>query len=207
MKLSEFNENNLKNNQIEHSVFFNIKSEHELLEYMNKNINYGFLGKNEKIYSDSHSKEFNNDWYLQCILQSGERLLDTKYGTCWDQVELERLWFEKNNYEFKTIFIWFEKNESNNLPTHTFLIYKKNEKWYWFEHSFETVKGIHEFRTEEEAINCVKQKQLEYAMSNGRATISDQYYLKSYEYTKPAPNLGVNDYLKHVTSSMLKMVK
>ena len=104
--------------------FLNIKTPFELLEFMDKNITYGFVGKNGKKYLDMYSQEW-NDWYQECFVQSGKEVLKSKVGTCWDQVELERLWFEKNGYSFKTFFVWFEVNRPNNLPTHTFLIYEK----------------------------------------------------------------------------------
>lgn len=173
-------------------------SEDKLLDFMSNNIHYGFLGKNNKIYKDPNSKEWQDDWYKECIVQSGESLILTSYGTCWDQVELERLWFEKNGITHRTIFMWFETGTPSNLPTHTFLIYKKNKKWYWFENAFEANRGIFEFNNEIEAINYVKQKQLEYAIDYYSAKIEDLKILKTYEYSKPSSNLGVEEFFSHV---------
>jgi len=121
-----------------------IKSPSELLKYMNDNINYVIVDKNNKIYKDLFSEEWNKNWFVSCIVQDGESLIKTKYGTCWDQVELERKWFEENDYKYKTIFTIFEEDFTNNLPTHSFLMFYENEKWYWFEHSADANKGIHE---------------------------------------------------------------
>ena len=179
--------------------FDEIKNPNQLLEFMN-NITYGFIGKNGKKYTDMQSQEW-NDWHEQCFVQNGEEVLKSKIGTCWDQVELERLWFEKNNYKFKTIYMWFEVNRENDLPTHTFLIYEDNNKWYWFEHAFEMYKGIHEFNSEEEAIKYVKEKQCEYASHNNSGFKDrDEYTLECYEYNKPPDNLGVDEYTNYVTS-------
>lgn len=73
--------------------FNNIKTPMELLKYMD-NITYGFIGRNGKKYTDMNSTDW-NDWYDECFVQSGEEVLKSKIGTYWDQVELERLWFEK----------------------------------------------------------------------------------------------------------------
>ena len=100
-----------------------IKTPEELLNFMRNNIIYGFVGKNDKKYTDMFSEEW-NDWYSQCIVQNGEDVLKSKIGTCWDQVELERQWFEKNNYTVHTFFMWFEVGRECDLPTHTFLIYE-----------------------------------------------------------------------------------
>lgn len=181
-----------------------ILSPEQLLQYMSENIHYGFVDKNGKVYQEQGTEEWNNDWYSECIVQDGESLIQSHYGTCWDQVELERKWFMEHDYWYKTIFMWFEVNSPNNLPPHTFLIYHKDNKWYWFEHSFEPYKGIHGFDSEEALIEHVKDRQLEYAMKTSEAILQDRDYLKCYEYTKPEPNLGVNDYIYHVTHSMNK---
>ncbi len=179
----------------------NIKTPNELLRYMQQNIKYGFVSKTGKIYDNPQSTEWKNDWYLNCVVQSGNEVLNTKHGTCWDQVELERKWFEENNYNFKTIYIWFEVNRPSNLPTHTFLVFEENNKFYWFEHSFFDNQGIHEFETINDAIEHVKKEQLKYAIKTGRATTSDYKYITAYKYSKPLPNLNVDNYIKHVTST------
>ena len=85
------------------TIFNNIKTPYELLDFMSKNINYGYLGKSGRVYHFD-DKDFNEKWYEEYILESDKDILKTLYGNCWDQVELERYWFEKNGYEVKTIF-------------------------------------------------------------------------------------------------------
>lgn len=174
----------------------NIKNPKELLAYMTKNIKYGSISKTGKIYDNPHSKEWERDWYNECIVQDGNGVLKTGYGTCWDQVELERKWFNDNNYNFKTIFMWFDTKE--DLPTHTFLIYKENNKYYWFEHAFEKYRGIHTFNSEQEVIKYVTGKQLEYSVENYNIVKDYEKYIKYIEYNKPPRNLGINAYLDYV---------
>lgn len=177
-----------------------IQTPNELLEYMSQNIIYGFIGKNGKKYTDMFSEEW-NDWYSECFVQNGEEVLESKIGTCWDQVELERLWFEKKGYTIHTFFMWFEVNKENNYPTHTFLIYESNDKYYWFENAFEAERGIHEFNSLDEAIECVKAKQVAYVKNNvPNISLEDLEKLVVYVYSKPAYHLGVEEYLEHVTS-------
>ena len=186
------------------NILDSINTPEELLEYMNNNIKYGFVGKNGKKYYDMYSSEW-NDWHDECFVQTAEEVIESKTGTCWDQVELERAWFEKNNYKYKTIYSWFEVNRPNSLPTHTFLIYEKDNKWYWFEHAFEAFKGIHEFNSAEEAIDYVILKQCEYAQkNNSEFRESDKDTLTCYEYGKPAYHLGVDEYTDFVTSNIIK---
>ena len=178
----------------------NIKSPRELLEFMDKNITYGFVGKNGKKYLDPYSPEW-NDWYNECFVQTGEEILKSKIGTCWDQVELERLWFENNNYDFKTIFSWFEVNRENSLPTHTFLIYEDNNKWYWFENAFGDYTGIHEFNSFDESIKYVKEKQYEFALINSiDIRKENKETITCYEYSKPPKGIGVQEFFDFVTS-------
>ena len=174
--------------------FERIKTPKEFLEYMNNNITYGFIGKNGKKYQNFSSEE----WFEEGIVQNGEEVLKSKIGTCYDQVELERLWFENHHFEVKTIFIWFEVDYENNYPTHTFLVYKENQKWYWFEHAFEDCRGIHEFESLEKAIQTVTSKQLEYAISIGIAKESDKKLIKSYEYMKITKPMDIEEFLNHV---------
>ena len=174
--------------------FERIKTPKEFLEYMNNNITYGFIGKNGKKYQNFSSEE----WFEEGIVQNGEEVLKSKIGTCYDQVELERLWFGNHHFEVKTIFIWFEVDYENDYPTHTFLVYKNNHKWYWFEHAFEPYRGIHEFDSLEETINTVISKQLEYAISIGIAKESDKKLIKSYEYTKIIEPLTIEEFINHV---------
>ena len=180
--------------------FNKIDSPKKLLEFMSKNIKYGFIGKNGKIYDDPWSDEW-NDWYEQCLVQTGDQVLISKIGTCWDQVELERLWFEKHKYTIKTIFIWFEISEPNNYPTHSFLLYEDKNNWYWFENSFLDYSGIHKFNTYKEAIDYVINKHLEHSIEDNIATIDDKKLIVAYEYSKLTKQLNVDEYIFHVTNN------
>lgn len=176
-----------------------IKTPNELLEFMKENIIYGFIDKEGNKYTDIFSKEWQDNWNSMGLVQTGENILKTRIGTCWDQVELERLWFKQNNYQYKTIFIIFELNKTNNLPTHTFLIYKELNKYYWFEHSFYDNRGIHEFNNYQEAIDYVKSKQLEYAINNYKIDKSYYKFIKTYEYQEIPSNFTITEYLEWVT--------
>ena len=83
-----------------------------ILNELNK-IEYGWLDKNNKIHY-----EVNNEFSDNYILQSPEQTIKNKVGVCWDQVELERILFEKENIKFNTYFIVHYNN--GKCPTHTF---------------------------------------------------------------------------------------
>ena len=84
-------------------ILNNIKTPEELYKYMDENIEYGYLGKDGNIYK-ADNPEFDDKWFDYYLLESPEEVIKNKSGICWDQVELERKWFEKNKFEYKTYF-------------------------------------------------------------------------------------------------------
>ena len=112
-------------------------NEQEIMNIMEK-IKYGWLDKNNKVHH-----EVDNNFSDSYVLQSPTQVLENKIGVCWDQVELERYLFKETSLEITTYFIVHYDN--NKCPTHTFLVYNKDNKVYWFEHSWNKYKGIHEY--------------------------------------------------------------
>ena len=177
-----------------------IKTPEELLDYMSNNIKYGFMYKNGDSCLDI--KTVNWDiWLKECLVQTGKELLKTNVGTCWDQVELERMWFTEHGYDIKTFFIWFDVEEDNNYPSHTFLLYKNGNKWNWFENAFELRRGIREYDSIEEAIEDVKKYQIEFATKVFKVPEELGKTLNSCEYTGIYKPCGVEEYLNHVTNN------
>lgn len=175
----------------------NIKDEYELLEFMKNNINYGFVTKDGKKYFPG-CKNYNEIWFDKGVVQTGENVLKTLVGTCWEQVEFERKWFTKNNIEVKTFFLWYEINEKNDYPTHTILTYEKGGKFYWFENAFDIQRGIHKYNSINELIIDVKNKYHECTIDMGIAKREDINLIKIYEYKELKENLSITDYLNHV---------
>lgn len=170
-----------------------IRTPLELLKFMSNEIKYGFVDNSGNIYDNPGSDEWKQNWHDNGIVQNYESILNTKIGTCWDQVELERNWFSSNNYDFKTYFMFFENEKT--LPTHTMLIYKENDKYYWFENSFEKERGIHEFNSFNELMNNVIDKQFKYAYEERGASLEDKEDIRYFEFTIPNENIKISDYL------------
>lgn len=84
-----------------------------------------------------YPKFFDEDKYK---IKTVNQLIKSKIGLCYEQVELERIYFKKFDLEFKTFVFYIEPIESN--PIHTTLLYKNKNKIYWFEHSWGQQKGI-----------------------------------------------------------------
>ena len=157
----------------------------EIMNQMN-NIKYGWKDKYENIHFNV-DETFSNDY----VLETPNEVLNNNVGVCWDQVELERNFFEKTNIKFKTFFIVHYDN--NNCPTHTFLIYKDDNLYYWFEHSWKRFRGIHSYKTEEEALKDIKSKFIKYEL-NGNYS---QNNLCIYKYEKPKYGINCLQFYEH----------
>ena len=126
----------------------------EILEFYNsiKNIKYGWHDKNNKLHKDL------KDYKEKYILSDNNIVLRDNYAVCWEMCELQREFFNKNNIDNKTIFAYLL--DSPNGACHTFSVFTLNNKWYWFEASWNNKKGIHEFNSLEDIILKTFQKQI-----------------------------------------------
>ncbi len=134
------------------------------------------------------------DWKLNSsILTSKE-----KKGNCFDQVELERDWFLKHDYEFKTFFIWFSLDVENPYLMHSYLVYKKDDKYYYFEHADSLHKGIHEFSSYLEAVEYQMKEHLKLnnRISPLKQEVIERLYV--YEFGKPVDNASFDEYLDNI---------
>jgi len=125
------------------------------------------------------------------ILQAPNEIIKNKIGVCWDQVELERYYFKGNDWNIKTYFLVYD--DGNKCPTHTFLIFEKNNKYYWFEHSWEKFRGIHEYKTLKELLFGIRKKFIKYELEN--VYVLEKILL--YEYGKPKFHISVQEFYNH----------
>lgn len=95
-----------------------------LLDYMKKNIHYAEFTK----------------------LKSPEEVIDTKKGSCHDQMMLELHELRQMGMKPNSMF-FMEYNPQNNQggETHSFVYYKQNNKIFWFEHACGDYVGIHQY--------------------------------------------------------------
>ncbi|MBR1386564.1 MAG: hypothetical protein IJ568_07010 [Bacilli bacterium] len=177
----------------------NIKTPEALLDFMSKNINYGYLGKNGRVYHYDDI-DFNVEWEQLYILESPSDVLKNLYGNCWDQVEFERKWFLKEGYQIKTIYEMVKLDYDNNYPTHTFLIYKDNEYWCWFENADFNNRGIRKFMTIDELLNYQYKKYLDF-LKTFNITSEEIEKIIMTEFDKPKEHINVKEYLEHVINS------
>ena len=157
----------------------------DIMKIMN-DIEYGYFDSKNQIHFGV-DKDFSNLYRLQ----SPKEVIEHKVGVCWDQVELERFLFKKENIEFKTYFI--VHYDDDKCPTHTFLIYKENNKFFWFEHSWEINRGIKSYDTELEALKDIKKRFIKDELDNNYNPMN----LCIYEYSEPEYGINVLEFYKH----------
>ncbi len=164
---------------------WNYYNELEIMDLM-KNIEYGWIDKENKkhiLVDEAYSDNY--------ILQSPKELIKNKIGVCWDQVELERYYFKGNDWNIKTYF--FVYYDGGNCPTHTFLTFEKNNRFYWFEHAWEKFRGIHEYHSIKELLIDVRKRFIECELNHNYHSSN----LALHEYKKPKYHISVQDFYHH----------
>lgn len=163
-----------------------VKTPIELYRFMKENIKYGFFSSWDK---KTHSRsEINNDLLYEKLLfntyslQTPEEVLKRGYGICYDQVELERFFFETHGYDVKTYYTPYHN--------HAFLIYRDKNQYCIFERSIKKLNGIYSKNSLEEVLNYYKKMQL-------KDTNIDN--IKFYEYQNVEFGCGIYDFIDLVT--------
>lgn len=164
---------------------------------MDMNTKYGFVDNDGTIYT-GNDLEFQIACRTKWRLSSPEHLLEVGYGHCWDQVELERDWFYKHGYQFKTLFICFELPYDNSYSTHTYLVYKENDKWHYFEHSDFNNRGIHTFDILEDAIAFQRKKHIESNQKRNPVGKYEVECLHIYEYDNCKYGFTMKEFMDYV---------
>ena len=174
----------------------------KILNIMNilNDIEYGF--KDENGNNLINSERWDKDFYKFYYLLSPEELLLSKCGVCWDQVELERKLFNDANINYETFFIYIDDNEI--LPSHTFLTFQLNGKYYWFEHSWDDMKGIHEYDNIKTLLNDVKTKFIDSKKDDIDNIFNYEVYL--YKYHKPKYHISCDEFYNYIkTQEIIKL--
>lgn len=157
----------------------------EILDYL-KDIKFGWSDIDKNIYTDPE-KGFKKKY----VLSSPEETMHNKVGTSFDIVEVERVCFKSLGIDFDTYFMIYY--ESRRMFTHTFLVYEADEKFFWFEASWEEDKGLHEYSSLYDLLTDVRSKFKKYK----NIKFMDNDYLCIYKYRKPKYHLNLKDLYKH----------
>lgn len=164
---------------------WNYYNELEIMDLM-ENIEYGWIDQNNHKY-ELVDERFSEHY----ILQSPQDIIKNEIGVCFDQVELERYYFKGNDSNIKTFFLVYYDN--GKCPAHTFLTFEKDNKYYWFEHSWKYFRGIHEYKSMKELLLDVRNKFIKYELNNNYVPIG----LVLHEYKKPKFHISALEFYNH----------
>ena len=185
--------------------FKNLKTPEELMAYMDKNIEYGVINpKTGKLISKNG--QINKASWNAWLRYMPDEIINNKFDHCFGQTELEREFFAREGYDFRTILIYFECAPGNNLPMHSYLIFKNkdNDNWSYFEHSDYSNRGIYEFESQEDAVNFQRGKQLAHALENNThsqdklVNLSKKIKIIDYTLSQPPYHCSSNEFIKHI---------
>lgn len=148
----------------------------DLFLFMQKEIMYGWVDQN------GSKHEGVNDAETFC-LQSPRELMKNKLGICWDMTELARNFFEtKTDFKYETYYLFYD--DDRGCPSHSVLVFYKNNKVYWFEPMFQAEKyyysGIHEYPNIQKLLEDFKIKFIEFSLIQNRIPKDyhkNQFYL------------------------------
>ena len=112
---------------------------------------YGLLkpGENKIIKQNTTYEDY--DKYYR--MASPEQFVKQDGGICWDYVTYEANWFSTNIPEVRIHSYYIQFYDKKYMPTHTFLVFEYDDKYYWFESAFGALQGIWEARSLKDIFN------------------------------------------------------
>ena len=91
-------------------------------------------------------------------------------------------------------------NYENSYQTHSFLMYKDNDYWCWFETADFDNRGIHKFLTFEELIKYQYRKYVNSLIKLGISN-NEIKNIKLKEFSKPKSGITAQEYINHVINA------
>ncbi len=166
---------------------YGINSVPDLLAFMQKNLRYGFTDHGQ-VYQEG--PEFGPQMDQFYKLKTGEDLINSGYGVCWDFCELAREFCEQNNIPHHCYFMLSWLNQQQGGPTHTFLTFEENDKCYWLEYAWQAHRGLWEYPDQATALHDILRK--------FNATSQQPYARVDLYQTENAPaRLNFREFIDH----------
>jgi hypothetical protein len=150
-------------------------------------IKYGWYDKEGKLHESLKDGNFSKNYRMQYI----EDVKKHKSSICWDLCEVEREYFKKKKYSFMTVFAVLKKYKKK--PCHTFLVFKDKGKYYWFESSWDKMKGVREYNSLEELFDEVRNNFEDFTKNKD----FNKEEIEFYKYKKPKDKIGCNGFYIH----------
>lgn len=123
------------------------------------------------------------------VIQSPKQVMESKIGSCFDQVEYTRDLVTKLGVDLRTYLIYYPDTKKEYI--HTFLIYKDKSNYYWIENAWYKYRGLHIYKTKQDLFDDVLRKYVK--------TIKGGEFKKVKLYLYEKPKSGIS-YDKFVTN-------
>lgn len=150
-------------------------------------VNYGWYDKKNNLHKNLKDGNFLKNYQMQDI----KSIYDNNYGICWELCEVERNFFENEKIPFKTIFAVIKNNK--RYACHTFLIFYLNHYYYWFEASWDKMKGIKQYDSVDEIFEIIKDNFQDFVKTENY----DKNKIDFYIYKRPKKNIKCNPFYYH----------
>lgn len=134
-------------------TFTSINSPEELLNFMNNNIEFGWLNKDNKMHL-GNMKNFRKDYRTM----STNEVLEKGIGICVEQVALMKRYFDDCLIETKVYCFRKYENKNRNseeIELHLALFYKLKGTWYYIEATGPFHKGITKLKDINEGLKII----------------------------------------------------
>ncbi len=153
---------------------YQIKTPEDILNYMNENIDYGWIDNT----GNKHLKSMKDFRKLYTTI-SIDDTIKNGIGCCIEQVNLMHYLLEKLHIKNKMFCCRiYEPDDYNNLEAeehmHCFVLYYQNNKVYQIEHPNFYKIGIYEFENEQEAIDSIVKYYIE--LSGGKPRPTSEFF-------------------------------
>lgn len=145
----------------------------KLSNWMDKNMKYAFVTVDKKISDDF------DHMYPDYRLQSPIESFISKVGVCWDQAIFEKYMFN-NIIHKKCKMYYIIQHDKECESTHTFIIYEDKNKKYYFENSFEKIRGVYEVNNLEDTFDFIIDKMRETKKDNNTEVFEINKSIESF---------------------------
>ena len=82
-------------------ILKDINTPEELLDFMSNNINYGYLGKNGRVYHYD-DKDFDSSWYREYILENSI-FFPLLFISCELNIGIISLWYKGKSFDIELL--------------------------------------------------------------------------------------------------------
>lgn len=179
------------------AIYPSAKTPEQLLQKL-KVFTYGWISPvSKKVYLTDDQDPDESIFMKEYRFPNTAKLLSTKTAICWDMTELARKWFKGHNFKFIACYLEFKDKGST---THTFIIYQEDDKYCWFEPSYQSYIAIHKYDSYKETIDAViKSMNINSGYELHRLTSSPKTGITADEYmswAKSMPEISDFDNIK-----------